>query len=54
VRKKHGPLRADTVAHSMNAAKESFVLDFIRDYRDVAVQIGRAQWRLFFETGSTN
>jgi hypothetical protein len=24
----------------MNAAKESFVLDFIRDYRDVAVQIG--------------
>ncbi len=54
MRKKHGPLRADTVAHSMNAAKESFVLDFIRDYRDVAVQIGRAQWRLFFETGSTN
>ena len=38
----------------MNAAKQSFVLDFIRDYRDVAVQIGRAQWRLFFETGSTN
>jgi putative transposase len=38
----------------MNAAKESLVLDFVRDYRDVAVQVGRAQWRLFFETGSTN
>jgi putative transposase len=54
VRKKHGPLRADTLAHSMNAAKEAFVLDFIRDYRDVVVQVSRAQWRLFFETGSTN
>jgi putative transposase len=54
MRKKHGPLRADTLAHSMNAAKEAFVLDFVRDYRDVAVRIGRAQWRLFFETGSTN
>ena len=54
MRKTHGPLRADTVAHSMNAAKESFVLDFIRAYRDVAVQIGRAQWRLLFETGSTD
>ena len=54
MRKKHGPLRADTVAHLMNAAKERFVLDFVRDYRDVAVQIGQAQWRLFFETGSTN
>jgi putative transposase len=38
----------------MNAAKERFVLDFIGDYRDMAVQIGRVQWRLFFETGSTN
>jgi putative transposase len=54
VRKKHGPLRADTLQPVMNAAKESFVLDFIRDYRNVAVRIGRAQWRLFFETGSTN
>ena len=54
MRKKHGPLRADTLTHSMNAAKQGFVLDFVRDYRDVAVQIGRAQWRLFFETGSTN
>jgi hypothetical protein len=54
VRKKHGPFRADTLAHSMNAAKESFVLDFVRGYRDVAVQVGRAQWRLFFETGGTN
>ena len=54
MRKKHGPLRADTLAHSMNAAKEGFVLDFIRGYRDVAVQVGRAQWRLFFATGGTN
>jgi hypothetical protein len=54
VRKKHGPLRADTLTHSMNAAKQGFVLDFVRDYRDMAVQIGRAQWRVFFETGSTN
>ena len=54
MRKKHGPLRADTIKPAMNAAKERFVLDFIGDYRDVAVQIGRAQWRLFFETGSTN
>jgi putative transposase len=54
VRKKHGPLRADTLQPVMNAAKESFVLDFVRDYRDVAVRIGGAQWRLFFETGGTN
>ncbi len=54
MRKKHGPLRADTLQPVMNAAKERFVLEFVNDYRDVAVQIGRAQWRLFFETGGTN
>ncbi len=54
MRKKHGPLRADTLQPVMNAAKETFVLAFIRDYRSLAVRIGRAQWRLFFEAGSTN
>jgi len=51
---KHGPLRADTLRPIMNAAKENFVLAFIQDYRDVAVRIGRVQWRLFFEAGSTD
>ncbi|CAM6053377.1 unnamed protein product [Sphagnum tenellum] len=38
----------------MNNAKESVVLDFIKDYRKLAVQISTIQWRLFFETGTTN
>jgi putative transposase len=54
VRKQHGPLRADTLRQSMNSAKEATVLDFIGDYRELAVQIGRVQWRLFFEKGGTN
>jgi hypothetical protein len=28
----------------VNAAKERFVLGLVGDYRDVAMQIGRAQW----------
>ena len=54
MRKKHGPLRADTLQPMINAAKQGVVLAFIRDYRRLAVQVGRAQWRLFFETGATD
>lgn len=54
MRKKHGPMRADTLRHSMNESKQAVVLGFIRDYRDLAVQVGRVQWRQFFEAGSTN
>ncbi len=54
MRKKHGPLRADTLRQSMNGGKEAVVLKFIGAYRELAVQVGRVQWRLFFETGSTN
>ena len=54
MRKKHGPLRADTLRQSMNAGKQATVLRFIRDYRNLASQLGRLQWRLFFETGATN
>ena len=54
MRKRHGPLRADTLRHSMNTGEEAAVLRFIRDYRVIAVQVGRRQWRLFFEHGCTN
>jgi hypothetical protein len=54
VRQKHGPLRADILRKSMNAAKLVTVLDFISDYRQLAVQVGRVPWRLFFESGGTN
>jgi hypothetical protein len=54
VRQKHGPLRADILRQSMNAAKLVTVLDFISDYRQLAAQVGRVPWRLFFESGGTN
>lgn len=54
MRKRHGPLRADTLQPLMNPAKERFVLDFIGDYRGLAVRVGRAQWRLFFEAGASD
>lgn len=38
----------------MNAGKERTVLRFIADYRDLAVQVNRIQWRQFFENGETN
>jgi putative transposase len=47
-------MRADTLQPAMNAGKERAVLDFIGDYRNVAVQVSRVQWRLFFEAGKTN
>ncbi len=54
MRKQAGPMRADALQPVMNAGKESAVLYFIREYRGLAVQVGRVQWRLFFETGKTN
>jgi len=53
MRKRHGPMRTDTMRHSMNAGKERAVLQFIRDYRSLASQLGRVQWRLVFEAGGT-
>ena len=47
-------LRADRLRHSMNAGKAQAVARFVRDYRQVAVAVGRAQWRLLFENGVTN
>ena len=44
-------LRADRLQQSMNIGKEQRLLQFIRDYRRVAVQIGPRHWRLFFEVG---
>ena len=46
-------MRTDTMRHSMNAGKERAVLQFIRDYRSLASQLGRVQWRLVFEAGGT-
>ena len=54
MRKRHGPLRADTLRQSMNARKEAAVLRFIVDYRKLTAQLGREQWRLFFQAGATN
>jgi hypothetical protein len=54
VRQKHGPLRADILRQSMNAARLITVVDFISDYRQLAVQVGPVPWRLFFESGGTN
>ena len=45
---------AQSPLHFHPTEKETFVLAFIRDYRSLAVRIGRAQWWLFFEAGSTN
>jgi putative transposase len=50
----HRTLRADRLRHSMNAGKAAKLACFIRHYRQVAVALGRVQWRLFFETGVTN
>src|SRR5215472_10379075 len=47
-------LRADYLPHSMNDGKKLRLAQFIRDYRLVTVQIGPRQWRLFFESGTTN
>ncbi len=38
----------------MNAGKERAVLRFVADYRDLAVQVARVQWRQFFEAGGTD
>lgn len=46
-------LRADTLRHCLNPGKEAALLAFVRDYRRVAVGLGREQWRLFFESGRT-
>jgi hypothetical protein len=54
VRKQHGPIRADTLHVLANAGKEREVLRFVADYRSLAVQIGRVQWRQFFEVGAAN
>jgi|GEM_PF-2215641 len=47
-------IRADTHRHSMNAAKEVVVMRFVQDYRQVATQIAKRQWRLLFEAGATD
>jgi putative transposase len=54
MRKRHGALRADTLRVLANPGKEREVLRFVADYRRLAVQVGRVQWRRFFEQGATN
>ena len=54
MRKRHGAIRADMLRVLPNVGKKQAVLRFIADYRMLAVQIGRLQWRLVFETGGTN
>jgi putative transposase len=54
VRKQHGAIRADAFSVLANAGKEREVLRFVADYRSLAVQIARVQWRQFFETGAAN
>ena len=53
MRKKHGPLRADTLRNLANAGKDRAILRFIADDRSLAVQLGRLQWREFFANGAT-
>jgi len=54
MKKRHGALRADTLRVLANPGKAREVLRFVADYRRLAVQIGRVQWRQFFETGAAN
>jgi len=54
MKKRHGALRADTLGVLANRGKEREVLRFVADYRRLAVELGRVQWRQFFETGAAN
>jgi len=54
MRKRHGALPADTLRVLASPGKEREVLRFVADYRRLAVQVGRMQWRRFFEQGATN
>jgi putative transposase len=51
-REKH--IRADALKVAANTGKREAVLRFVREYRHLACQLGREQWRLVFTAGGTN